>query len=99
MATSALTESELEAAAGALPGWAVGDGVLAKTFSFKTYLAGVDFVNRLAHAAEEMNHHPDLIVGWRKVGVTLCTHSVKAITQLDLDLARRAEVLFGAVAG
>ena len=44
-----------------------------------------------AHAAEAMNHHPDLFVGWRKVTVRLSTHSAGGLTLLDLDLARRAD--------
>ena len=64
---------------------------MVKTFKFSSYLAGIDFVSRLAHAAEAMNHHPDLFVGWRKVTVRLSTHSAGGLTLLDLDLARRAD--------
>lgn len=78
-----------------LPSWQVEEGELVKTFAFTSYLGGIDFVRRLAIAAEEMNHHPDLHIGWRKVTVRLTTHSVNALTCLDTELAQKAESLVG----
>lgn len=71
----------------ALPGWAAEGNEIMKTFTFPSYLAGIDFVNAVAKQAEAMNHHPDLIVGWRKVTVRLSTHSKGGVTDLDLKLA------------
>ena len=49
----------------------------------------MQFVNRVADAAEQANHHPDILVhGWNQVRLTLSTHSEGGITQADLDLAR-----------
>ena len=46
----------------------------------------------MADAAEEANHHPDILVhGWNKVRLTLSTHSVGGLTQNDLDMARRLD--------
>ena len=43
-------------------------------------------------AAEEANHHPDILVhGWNKVRLILSTHSVGGLTQSDLDMARRLD--------
>lgn len=91
MKPALLTDLEIETALYQLTGWTVEGKELVKTFKFSSYLAGIDFVSRLAHAAEAMNHHPDLFVGWRKVTVRLSTHSAGGLTQLDLDLARRAD--------
>jgi 4a-hydroxytetrahydrobiopterin dehydratase len=38
-----------------------------------------------------MNHHPDLMVGWRKVSISLSTHSAGGITALDFELAAKAD--------
>lgn len=70
-----------------LPGWQVEGAELVKEFRFTNYLAGIEFVRRVAVLAEEMNHHPDLLVGWRKVTVRLTTHSVGGLTLLDFSLA------------
>lgn len=91
MKPALLTDLEIETALHQLTGWTVEGRELVKTFKFSSYLAGIDFVSRLAQAAEAMNHHPDLFVGWRKVTVRLSTHSAGGLTLLDLDLARRAD--------
>lgn len=78
-----------------LPSWQVEGRELVKTFAFASYLGGIDFVRRLAIAAEEMNHHPEILIGWRKVTVRLTTHSAATLTDLDVELARKAESLVG----
>ena len=50
------------------------------------------FVNRVADAAEEANHHPDILVhGWNNVRLTLSTHSVGGLTQADVQMAGRLD--------
>jgi 4a-hydroxytetrahydrobiopterin dehydratase len=87
------TEEEIAAALATLDGWGVEGNELVKTFRFPSYLAGIDFVSRLGHAAEAMNHHPDLLVGWRKVAMRVSTHSAGGLTELDVMLARAADRL------
>ena len=51
-------------------------------------------VERVAEAAEEANHHPDILVhGWNKVRLTLSTHSAGGVTQADLDMSQTLEAL------
>ncbi|EMO25467.1 4a-hydroxytetrahydrobiopterin dehydratase [Leptospira interrogans serovar Bataviae str. HAI135] len=64
---------------------------LSKTFSFSTYLSGLEFVNSLAQIAERLNHHPDLFLSYRKVTVEIFTHSKNTITELDLLFAEECE--------
>lgn len=91
MKPSLLSSEELSASLATLNGWTVEGQEIVKTFKFPAYLAGIDFVSKLGHAAEAMNHHPDLIVGWRKVTLKLSTHSAGGLTELDMILAREAE--------
>ena len=93
MKRTLLTEEELAAAIATLEGWSVEGTELVKTFRFTSYLAGIDFVSRLGHAAEAMNHHPDLLVGWRKMTMRISTHSAGGLTDLDVALAREADRL------
>lgn len=67
--------------------WRLEGHELVKEFRFASYLAGIDFVQRVALLAEQMNHHPDLHVSWRKVTVRLSTHSAGGLTHLDATLA------------
>jgi 4a-hydroxytetrahydrobiopterin dehydratase len=96
MKPTPLSPEEIAGLRALLPGWQVEGAELVKTFAFTSYLGCIEFVRRLAVAAEEMKHHPDLHIGWRQVTVRLSTHSVKALTSLDLELARKAESLVGA---
>ena len=84
-------ESKFEVLLGALPGWEIGRGKLVKVFAFSTYLEGVDFAKSCGEVAEEMNHHPDLLIQWRKVRVSIVTHSAGGLTALDFEYAGKLE--------
>jgi 4a-hydroxytetrahydrobiopterin dehydratase len=86
-----LNEAAIRQALTALADWHVAGRELVKEFKFPSYLAGIDFVNKVARLAEEMNHHPDLHVGWRKVTVRLTTHSAGGLTPLDFELAEKMD--------
>lgn len=88
-----LTWDEIEARLTDVPGWRIDESRLAKTFEFATYLDGVAFVDRIAGIAEEMDHHPDLLLTYRKVAVSVNTHDVGGISPLDFELARRVQLL------
>jgi 4a-hydroxytetrahydrobiopterin dehydratase len=54
------------------------------------------FVNQVAEAAEEANHHPDILVhGWNKVRLTLTTHSEGKLTDNDRAMAERIDAILG----
>ena len=91
-----LKPASITAALGTLPGWELHGPAITKTWKFKTYLAGIDFVNHVAKAAEALDHHPDLHVSWRKVQATLCTHVANGLTEFDIDLAHQMDKLFEA---
>ena len=82
-----LTVNEIQNRLLHLLGWSSDGFSITKTFNFTTYMEGVAFVKRAADAAEVSNHHPDMILGYKRVVVTLTTHSAKGITQKDIDLA------------
>ncbi len=74
--------------------WNETDGALERTFSFPDFLAGIAFVNRLAAAAQDANHHPDIAISYKDVTVRWRTHSEDAITELDRQMADRTDSLF-----
>ena len=68
--------------------WDIVDHKLVKEFVYKDFVEAVRFVNSIADIAEARNHHPDIFLhSYNKVRVTLYTHSAKAITDNDYDLA------------
>ncbi|MBL9116402.1 MAG: 4a-hydroxytetrahydrobiopterin dehydratase [Verrucomicrobiaceae bacterium] len=94
MKQSALcTDAQIDSELATLEGWRIEGGRLQKQFRFNTYLDGIRFVDRVALLAEEMNHHPDLHVTWRKVEFAVSTHSAGGITALDFELARKVQAL------
>jgi 4a-hydroxytetrahydrobiopterin dehydratase len=86
-----LSDIEIQRELGTLSGWTRKGESLVKTFSFPTFMAGIVFVDRVAIAAEKMDHHPDLDIRYTKISVTLSTHSAGGITGHDVALAREME--------
>ena len=74
-----------------LGGWEREGDALVREFEFANFVGSVDFVNRIAPVAEEMNHHPDLSISWNKVKVSLSTHSEGGITENDFKLATKID--------
>ncbi len=89
-----LTSNEIDQALANMPGWErQGDGIV-REFSFDGgFMGSMGFVNRLAAAAEAVDHHPDLAISWNRVTVTLSTHSAGGITDKDVALAGEADRL------
>ena len=86
-----LSDLEIQRALGGLPGWSRRGDTLTKTFAFERFADGIAFVDRIAKAADEMNHHPDIDVRYTKITIVLSTHDAGGITQSDLQLAERIE--------
>jgi 4a-hydroxytetrahydrobiopterin dehydratase len=75
------------ALAGELSGWQrVGDS-LERSVEAESFPAGIDLVRRVAGAAEEADHHPDIDIRWRTLTFRLSTHSEGGLTAKDLELA------------
>ena len=91
-----LSDLEIQRALGSLPGWARRGEVLTKTYSFKKFSEGIDFVQRTARAADKMDHHPHIDIRYTKITCTLQTHDAGGITDDDLTLAGTIEKLIEA---
>lgn len=76
-----------------LPGWALNDNALERVYQGKTYLDALELLNRIARLADEMDHHPDLLLSWRKLVIRYWTHTANGVTELDFESAHRAERL------
>ena len=76
-----------------LEGWEMIGGFLDKEYVFEDFVQGVEFVNKIASVAEEMNHHPDIWLTWGKVKVAIWTHAINDLTELDFILAREIDYI------
>jgi 4a-hydroxytetrahydrobiopterin dehydratase len=74
-------------------GWNEVRGALQRGYRFKDFAEAIAFVKRLAEAAEEEDHHPDIAVSWNAVTVRWWTHVKRAITERDVEMAKRTDAL------
>jgi len=86
-----LSEAEVERSLKSLAGWKREGDFITKAFKFRTFLAGIRFVDDVALIAEAQEHHPDIHVVWTTVTLKIQTHDQGGITELDLGLARAVE--------
>ena len=70
-------------------GWAEVDGALQREFSFRDFAEALAFVNRVGALAEAADHHPDVAIHWNRVTLRWWTHVKNAVTNRDVELARR----------
>src|SRR5690606_16386566 len=89
-----LDEAELADALMDLPGWDLKGIQIFKQYVFTSFRDAIDFVNRAADIAEELNHHPDIHITYKKVKVYCWTHKFNAITRADVKLASRLDAAF-----
>ena len=71
--------------------WAECGGSIQRTFQFADFVTSMKFVNEVALAAERVQHHPDILVRWNKVSLTLSTHDAGGITEKDFAFASDAD--------
>lgn len=94
MTIERLDEPDLKKLLKELPTWELVGRSLVKTFSLKDFRHVLDLTTRIGNLAEDRNHHPDLFLHqYRKLTVTLTTHSAQGLTRLDFDLARQIDAL------
>ena len=72
-----------------LPDWQVNLAAqeLERVFVFQDFKGAFQFMTLCASLAEELDHHPDWTNSWNKVSVRLITHSMEALTELDITMA------------
>lgn len=82
-----------------LPGWELEDAAIRRQFTFGDFTEAVAFVVRLAFAAEAADHHPDILINYKRVTLTYTTHSAGGLTDRDFAGAEQAGRLAGRSGG
>lgn len=89
-----LSDAEITTALKDLPGWERDGDTITKTYKLERYMAGLAFASAVGTIAEGLDHHPDILIQWRKVTVTYYTHDAgDKITQKDVNAAKAIEAL------
>jgi 4a-hydroxytetrahydrobiopterin dehydratase len=88
-----LNDEEIASRLRRLPWEREGDEIV-REWRFDDFSEAIAFVNRVAEAAEEANHHPDIFIhGWNKVKLSLTNPSAGGLTETDFSMAERFDRL------
>ncbi|MCK4873554.1 MAG: 4a-hydroxytetrahydrobiopterin dehydratase [Phycisphaerales bacterium] len=88
-----LTDGEVETRLADLDGWSEMNGSIQRTYNFDDFVASMSFVNKISELAERIGHHPDILIRFGKVTLTLTTHDATGVTEQDFQFAADADAL------
>jgi 4a-hydroxytetrahydrobiopterin dehydratase len=87
-----LKGEELKNLASLVRGWKViQDHHIEKSYDFSDFVSALEFVKAIGAIAEEQGHHPDILLRWGKVTVTIWTHKIDGLTESDFILAAKID--------
>lgn len=88
-----LSDAEIQSALGSLHGWQKNGIAIERKYEFKDFAEAMKFVNKVADAAEQAGHHPDIQIVYNKVTLQLTSHDSGGVTQRDVKMATRLNEL------
>ena len=97
---TALTEQKLEKKIKEMaPEWKTGKNekdvpFIQRVYHASKFMEGIDFVQKVAKAAEENNHHPDIIINYKRISIRYWTHTASGVTLADVQMAQKIDPLF-----
>ena len=86
-----LSPQDVEEMLADLPEWSQSSEAMQRTFRFDDFRGSIAFVNRISDLAEDVQHHPDIMIRYNKVTLTLSTHDAGGLTEKDFAFARTAD--------
>jgi 4a-hydroxytetrahydrobiopterin dehydratase len=88
-----LSPADVDQRMQSLRGWTLQGDEIRKQYTFKDFPEAIAFVNRLAPEAETTDHHPDILINYKRVTLTYSTHSEGGLTDKDFAGAAAADRL------
>ncbi len=88
-----LTRTEAEELIREIPQWVWEEERIEREFQLGDFRKAVEFVNKVADIAEKQDHHPDILIRYNKVTLTLSTHKVGGLSPKDFILAAKIDLL------
>ena len=90
-----LTDIEVKQSLGRLKGWQQSGKAIQRIFEFPDFKAAMQFVNKVADAAEQTQHHPDIDIRYNKVTMALVSHDSGGVTEKDMRMAEKINQISG----
>jgi 4a-hydroxytetrahydrobiopterin dehydratase len=91
--SATLTDQEIEKTLAELPGWTRSAmakvNTIQRVFEFPDFVRAMQFVKKVAEAAESANHHPDIDIRYNKVTIALTSHDSGGVTNRDVKMAKK----------
>ena len=88
---SLLNKEQIEKNLQGLDNWFISEKVIKKKLKFNSYMDSIKFINKVATKAEELNHHPDMIVGWCEIEISFMSHDKGGVTSDCINMAKFVE--------
>ncbi|HEX6738450.1 MAG TPA: 4a-hydroxytetrahydrobiopterin dehydratase [Vicinamibacteria bacterium] len=82
-----LSEEAIRARMATVPGWERAGNEIRRAYTFGSFKEAMEFANLVAEKADAADHHPDILVQYRKVTLTLTSHDAGGLTERDFRLA------------
>ena len=86
-----LSQADIDQRMQTITGWTLQGDETRKQYTFKDFVAAIAFVNRLVPIAEAADHHPDILINYKRVTLTYSTHSEGGLTDKDFAGAAAAD--------
>ena len=90
-----MTLEEIQQRMAAIPGWTLADDSksISRQWKLADFAEALQFANKIGELAEEVQHHPDLLVSWGKLVATLTTHDAGGLSEKDFELAGKINTI------
>lgn len=89
-----LTPDEARQLLRQLDGWTLAEGIISKSYAFKSHYQAVAFVNAVAWISHREDHHPDIALGYNACRVAYTTHAIGGLSTNDFICAAKVDALF-----
>ena len=83
-----LSKKDIRSNLSNISGWVFEDNKIKRVIQFDTYMASIDLVQSIAKKAEQINHHPEIIVGYCKIQIELTSHDLGGVTTDCIEMAK-----------
>jgi 4a-hydroxytetrahydrobiopterin dehydratase len=88
-----LSDVEIQSELGRLDGWTLDGNAIRKQYTLGGFPDAVAFVTRLAFDAEAADHHPEILINYKRVMLSFSTHSAGGLTEKDFAGAAKVDAL------
>lgn len=85
--------AQLQARLGELKDWGLDGNSIMKEYEFKDFKEAIGFVNKVADVCEKNEHHPDIMINYNIVRLTLTTHKENGLTDIDFKVAKEIDLI------